>query len=227
MSPAPFPAPTAKWHTDTYAAIDLSGPELSLARKTVVITGGGASIGGAIARSFAKAGASKIAIVGRRENVLLNNKAKMAALVGAFHQDTHSSYQYQYEGRVDHAFETIAAKFGTPDILVNSTAYFGGPHPILQDSIDEWFRAFEVNAEGTYLISRAFLANAVPRAHVLNISSGVAHLPAQVFPGYSAYAASKIATVIFFNRSRRRFPSAGKLGPWRARFSRREAGLRE
>jgi hypothetical protein len=35
----PFPSPTAKWHNDTYEAIDASSSSLSQSGKTVVITG--------------------------------------------------------------------------------------------------------------------------------------------------------------------------------------------
>lgn len=44
--PAPSSSFTKVWHSDTYPAINPTKPELSVAGKSVVITGGGAGIGG-------------------------------------------------------------------------------------------------------------------------------------------------------------------------------------
>lgn len=57
-------------HKTTYPTIDPARPELSQAGRTVVITGGSAGIGFAIAQGFAQAGARHIIILGRRQNVL-------------------------------------------------------------------------------------------------------------------------------------------------------------
>jgi NAD(P)-dependent dehydrogenase (short-subunit alcohol dehydrogenase family) len=47
-------------------------------------------------------------------------------------------------------------------------------------------------------VTSAFLARTIPTATIFNISSGIAHLPAAHFAGFSAYAASKIASTRFF-----------------------------
>ena len=73
----PFPTPTSKWHTTSYPSIAPSRPELSAKGKSVVITGGGTGIGAETARSFAEAGASRIALLGRREKPLLDTKASI------------------------------------------------------------------------------------------------------------------------------------------------------
>jgi NADPH:quinone reductase-like Zn-dependent oxidoreductase len=74
---APFPSPTSTWHTKTYQSISPTRPELSAKGKTVVVTGGGTGIGAETARYFAEAGASRIAIFGRREQPLLDTKASI------------------------------------------------------------------------------------------------------------------------------------------------------
>ncbi|KJZ77318.1 hypothetical protein HIM_03042 [Hirsutella minnesotensis 3608] len=57
-------------HHTPYPAISPSRPELSQVGKTILITGGSAGIGFAIARAFSKAGAEQVIIVGRRVMIL-------------------------------------------------------------------------------------------------------------------------------------------------------------
>lgn len=45
-----FPSPVAEWRNASYAAIDPTRPELSMAGKTVAITGGGTGIGGRLSK---------------------------------------------------------------------------------------------------------------------------------------------------------------------------------
>lgn len=64
-------SPLPLTHKDTYPGISAQHqPELSQVGKTVLITGGGAGVGYFIASQFAKAGASTIVLVGRRQHVL-------------------------------------------------------------------------------------------------------------------------------------------------------------
>jgi NADPH:quinone reductase-like Zn-dependent oxidoreductase len=74
----PMPSLTKTWHSAPYAAIDPTQPKLSAKGKTFVITGGATAIGAAIARAFAAAGASRIAIMSRTEKNLLAAKAVVA-----------------------------------------------------------------------------------------------------------------------------------------------------
>jgi NADPH:quinone reductase-like Zn-dependent oxidoreductase len=133
----PFPSLTKVWRTDSYAAIDPHRPELSLAGKTVVVTGGGSGIGGAIARSVAKAGASRVAIIGRRHDVLDENKTAMVAVSPAATGVTTAIADISKEDEVAVAFAAIAAKIGTLDVLIHNAAYFGGSNLVMDDSVEE------------------------------------------------------------------------------------------
>lgn len=64
-----FPSFTKIFHHEPYDEISPSRPDLSVKGKSVIITGGGTGIGKAIAKAYAQAGASSIAIIGRRGDI--------------------------------------------------------------------------------------------------------------------------------------------------------------
>ncbi|KAM0451853.1 hypothetical protein ACHAO4_005810 [Trichoderma viride] len=197
MAAPPWPSPTKTWHDDTYPAIDPTRPELSLAGKTAVITGGGIGIGGAIAQSFAKAGVSHLALIGRRLQVLEEKKAQISIInpqteVLLLQADIVDGDQIQK------AFETVKSTFGEPQILVNNAAYFDGTTSVLKDSVDDWYQAFDVNVKGSLHVARSFLSVAAPSPRILNVSSAQAHLDAKLLPGMSAYLSSKMAQLRMF-----------------------------
>ncbi|CCF35836.1 short-chain dehydrogenase [Colletotrichum higginsianum] len=57
-------------HREPYPTISPSRPELSQAGRTVLITGGSMGIGFAIAKGFSQAGAKRVIILGRRQNLV-------------------------------------------------------------------------------------------------------------------------------------------------------------
>ncbi|KAL7946714.1 hypothetical protein V8C42DRAFT_352267 [Trichoderma barbatum] len=183
---APWPSPTKKWHDDTYPAIDPTRLELTLAGKTAVVMGGGSGIGGPIAQSFAKAGVSRLALIGRRLQVLQDSKAQIAAInpqtdVLVIEGDIINGDQIQK------AFVTVKSTFGEPHILVNNAAYFDGLVSALRDDVDTWYRAFEINVKGNLQVIRSFLSVAATSPRILNVSSAQAHLDTKLFPGMPAY----------------------------------------
>src|SRR4051812_16410327 len=103
-----FPSPTKTWHSTSYSSISPSRPELSLAGKYVVITGGGSGIGLAISHSFALAGTSKIAIIGRRSDVLAKAAASIHNLVGDKTKVFTVSADVSSREQIDQAFSDIS-----------------------------------------------------------------------------------------------------------------------
>ena len=72
----PFPSPVKRWHNTAQPAGNPSLAALSQKGKSIMVTGGGnTGIGGETARFFARAGAARIGLLGRREGPLLENKA--------------------------------------------------------------------------------------------------------------------------------------------------------
>lgn len=137
---AAFPSLTKTWHNDTYAAIDpRKRPELQLKGKTVVISGGGSGVGKGFTRAFAAAGASNIAILARRENVLQETKAEVekefpGSKVSPFAVDLVNLQS------VEKAAEVI----GSWDVLISNAGYLSSIASLEDSDPEDWWRAFEV-----------------------------------------------------------------------------------
>ncbi|KAF2004704.1 NAD(P)-binding protein [Amniculicola lignicola CBS 123094] len=170
---APFPSPTAVYHDTTYPALSPSRPELSAEGKTVLITGGGTGIGAETARYFAEAGASRIALLGRREQPLLDTKASINAKfpnVNVFTASTDITKKHQ----VEDAFAKFVGK-GKLNVLVSNAAVNGPIEKVDDVDIDEFLAGIVVNVGGALNIAQAFLRHAAPDAVVIDVNSSVAH----------------------------------------------------
>ena len=187
-----LPSLTKAWHNASYPAISPSNPALSVAGKTVFVTGGGAGIGFATARAFAAAGASTVAISGRTEKTLLSaqkdiESAHKGVRVLTFVADITD------QKAVDAAFASV----GKVDVLVHNAGYLPHLVPITQSGIQDWWSGFEINVKGAFIVTQAFLKVAASDATIVDLTTGMVHLPA--FPRYSAYQSSKIAELRFFD----------------------------
>ena len=212
----PFPSLTLNWHNASYCAIDPSQPSLSVAGKTVLVTGGGRGIGSQIAHSFAKAGASIIGITGRTESALQSTK-------GSIERDFPSTKVLTFvadvadEPDINAAFAAVKDASNDKqgiDIAILNAGYFPDATPIAQSSsasakessaaTKEWWKGFEVNVLGAYITTRAFLANmhakssSNPVEPVLIAAStaGICFYPP--LPNLSGYGTSKVAATQFF-----------------------------
>lgn len=186
---APFPSPTTKWHTTAYHSISPSRPELSAKGKTLVVTGGGTGIGSETARHFAEAGVSRIALLGRREQPLLETKASIEKKfpdVEVFVAPTDVTDKAQ----VDAAFAKFAGD-GSIDILVSGAAVIGPQEPVANVDSDKFLDAIQDNLKGSLVVAQAFLRHAAPDAVVIEVNSSAAHV--NFGPGVAAYSVAKFA----------------------------------
>jgi len=87
----------------------------------------------------------------------------------------------------------VVQQFGRIDILVNNAGAIFGPSPVMQMAEDAWRKTLEVNATGTFLVSKAVapvMMQGGRGGRIVNLSSLAAVRPR---PYMSAYAASKAA----------------------------------
>lgn len=188
-----LPKITPTYHHDPYPTISPLRPELSTAGKSVVITGAAGSIGSAIAKAYVQSGTTNL--------FLLDLNADGLTIIKESLSNTGDTNLYTIAlditnpDLVKETFEQIEARIGKVDILINNAGYQNSPIPALEVDIDVWFRNFEINVKGSFLVAREFLRHAVPEAVVVNMSSCMAHhgLRHQYCNGHSGYCASKIA----------------------------------
>jgi NAD(P)-dependent dehydrogenase (short-subunit alcohol dehydrogenase family) len=187
---------TKTWHTKAYSSISPQNPSLTAKGKTVLITGGGRGIGKSIAIGFAQAGASTILITGRSKATMVSAAADIKA------QSTNPNLKVAiFEADIvdpiamKAVFETTKKEHGLIDILVSNAGYLNTPGPIASAPLDDYWATFEINVKGTIIVAQEFLRAQAgpPNATFISINSGASHIP--YIADYSAYAASKMATL--------------------------------
>ncbi|KAF9027452.1 NAD(P)-binding protein [Hymenopellis radicata] len=175
----PYPSPTQRWHTKAQPSTSPTRPELSAKGKSVIITGGGSTgIGGETARYFAEAGASRIALLGRREQPLLDNKAFIENKFPGVEVFTIST-DVTKKSDVDAAFSQFAAD-GKINVLVHSAAAVGPKETVA-----------DINVAGSLWVAQAFLRHAAPDAVAIAINSWGAHL--SLNDAFASYCVAKLA----------------------------------
>ena len=138
----------------------------SMAGETALITGGGTGIGLGIAKCMLEAGAEKVILVGRREEVV----ADAAAGLGE-----RASYIAQDIAKIDEipAFaEKVRANHGVPTCLVHN-AGVNCKKPFVDLSDEEFMGVFDVHVRGSIAITREFVPAMLERGlgSILWISS--------------------------------------------------------
>lgn len=173
---------------------------ISVAGKSVIVTGGAGEMGSAISRRLVEEGA----------NVLIADIADGAALAAeldaagpgkAIYRRTDITSEDDTQAMAKAAADT----FGGIDAVVNNAGLFTAL-PWDQLTRDEWRKRFEVNVEGIFLVTKA-VEPYMTRAgggKIINIGSDTVWMGT---PGFAHYVASK-AAVLGFTRA-----IATELGP--------------
>lgn len=187
-------SPTKTFHKTTYSSLDPTLPEHSAKGKTIVITGGGTGIGAAAAKYFALAGASRIALLGRREQPLVDTKA---ALEASFKDTKFLTFATDVtrNSAVKALFEELASS-GSLDVLCSNAAMLGVLGPITDLRTDKWLEGIVSNLQGNFNVTNAFLEHAPANAVIMETNSAAAHL--DIASGFSSYNVSKMATARFY-----------------------------
>lgn len=185
--------------TDKIAG-DLSG-------KNVFISGGSRGLGLSIGQTFIQAGAN-VAFCGRGKAALkdavhlLETQQKGDQLVRSFIADVSEKDQ------VAEMATRVANEIGNIDVLVCNAGILGPMGPFLENDLEEWIHALNINLLGSLYLIRSFLSNMIEQGHgkIIQLSGGGAASP---LPGLSSYAASKAAVIRFIETLSHEYSNSG------------------
>ena len=185
---------------DTYEAIDPTKNKPGCRGKSLLITGAGKGIGRSIAISYAKAGASRIAITARslpEASAVCTEAVEAAKLAGEPEPQMLPLETDLCDRRsLDIMASTIGNIWGRLDILVNNAAYLAPFLAVADGDEEEWWHTWEVNVRGVYWVTKALLPLMLKEGDktVVNLTSTGA---LALTPGASAYQPSKLAVMRF------------------------------
>jgi 3-oxoacyl-[acyl-carrier protein] reductase len=148
-----------------------------------LVTGGGRGIGAGIARELSDAG-MKVAVSSRtREQV--EEVAREIDGLGVV-ADVSSP------GDAEAMMAEVERELGSIDLLVNNAGVAGWGNKAWEEDPADWWRVFEINVLGAYLVSRAVIPGMIERGggRIVNTGSGSGYLPGQTT---TAYGGSKAA----------------------------------
>ena len=176
-------------------------PRDQLRDKVALITGGSRGIGLAIARALADAGC-KIIITGRSQSLLNRAKRELrhANSVLPVVCDVRDP------GAVEELLATVAGKFRRLDLLVNNAGIAHANLNVAQLPTEAWTEVIETNLTGMFLVTQAALPLMKRGSAIVNNLSIAAK---RVFPGSSAYIASKHGALGFTNALREELRAQG------------------
>jgi 3-oxoacyl-[acyl-carrier protein] reductase len=182
-------------------------------RPVALVTGGGRSLGRAIAEALHASGYT-VAVTDIDEASAVSVARSLSA-----EQDTARAYRLDVRSaqQVADVFAAIAKDLGVPDALVNNAGVYPN-HAILEMLEADWDRVIDINLKGPFLCSQAFGRMRLEQqgGAIVNIAS-TAGFSARV--GAAHYSASK-AGLVMLTKS-----LAQELGPYGIRVNAVAPGL--
>jgi len=163
-----------------------------LGNKVALITGGNHGIGLAIARALVAEGCA-VVISGRNEASLKKAATQLGRKTVPIVCDVRNPEA------VDRLFADIRKRFRNLDILINNAGVAHANWRVDQLPVEAWKEVIATNLTGMFLVTRAALPLLKRGAAIVNNLSIAAK---RVFPGSSAYNASKHGALGFTNTLR-------------------------
>ena len=167
---------------------------MRLEGKVALITGAARGHAEAIAKRFAKEGASvsicDILPVGELENQVGTDIEKAGGKVLCSQTDVSK------EGQVQQLVDHTMAHFGTIDILANVVGIAGPTKDVWDMSLAEWKQTLDINLDSLFLCCKAVLPEMIRKrsGKIINFSSGTGKQP---LSHRTPYATSKMGVIGF------------------------------
>ncbi|KAL1800971.1 hypothetical protein ACET3X_001313 [Alternaria dauci] len=181
---------------DTYSYIAPANANLS--GKHVLITGASKGVGRATAISYAKAGASCIALGARSSLSDVISEVQSAAKHAGHPEPQVLALNLDVTSKdsVDTAVEEVAEKFkGRLDVLVNNAGSLAPFAGIPDSDPDAWWGDYEVSVKGPYLVTRACWSLLLAGSKIIINLTSIGAL--MVVPQSSSYGPAKLASLRF------------------------------
>ncbi|WP_416695877.1 SDR family NAD(P)-dependent oxidoreductase [Candidatus Pseudothioglobus sp. Uisw_050_01] len=170
--------------------------------KTVIISGGGSGIGYEIAKSFLQNGAN-VAILGRREEVLIDSVKKMTSEVNNSNNRVISiPCDLSQDDEVNEVFMKVIGHFKSIDIVINNCATWI-IKPVNELSVIELDEQFNNIFKTTVLCTKYAAKNMKNQGVIINLGSFASVLPIKNSSIYSSLKSS----IVTFTKS-----TASELG---------------
>lgn len=155
-----------------------------------LVSGGGRGVGRLLADQLARAGAA-VGLIARSAGELsitvggIERSGGTVAAAACDVTDRHAAAA---------AVTELAARLGPASLLINNAGVSGPAGQLWDVSAPEWWRAFEINVGGAFVLSQLVLPSmiAAGSGRIVNITS---YAGVYRWPLMSAYAASKAALV--------------------------------
>ncbi len=157
-----------------------------LAGRTIVITGGGRSIGREMATAAAAA-KMKVAILEVNQETLDRTVTELKQQGGDV---TGYVVDLQVESQIIDVFAQVEKDFGKIEVLVNNAAFHDSAE-LLDSSLEMWNKTFAINTAAPFLCIRAVLPGMIARKSGAIINIGTVN--AKMMIGSDSYTASKAA----------------------------------
>jgi 3-oxoacyl-[acyl-carrier protein] reductase len=167
--------------------------------KIALITGGSQGIGHALARALANEGCTLI-ITGRSESSLNKAVTEIGRKVTPMVCDVRDP------AAVDHLFASVKRRFGRLDILINNAGVGHANLSVADLPVESWREVIDTNLTGMFLVTKAALPLMKRGGAIVNNLSIAAK---RVFPGSSAYNASKHGALGFTSTLREELRDRG------------------
>ena len=159
--------------------------------KTVVITGGGGTLGSAMGTALLRAGANVI-LWDVREEALVEKQAKLAESCGDASRVRICTVDLMDDASIRKALDASVAMFGSAEILLNACGGNRGKAPLVDTKMADYEFVLKLNLMAGFLaptkaFAKYWIENSI-KGNVINIASMAGYNP---LSGVWAYSAAK------------------------------------